>query len=193
MAKKKYEFRPDKQGSGFLSKLYLTRRQRLSLLRWTLYALTLLILSVVQDVVLCKVDILGATTELVPCAVLLICVYLGTESGSVFCLIAAAAYGFSGTAPGYYDIVLITALGVGAAMFRQSYLRKSASSDMLCAGVAFLLYKLSHYAIGLVFEMVPFGRIGVFLLGAVLSGLLIPALYPIITVIDRIGGETWKE
>ena len=146
-----------------------------------------------QDVILCKIDVFGATTEMIPCAILLICIYLGTESGSVFCLIAAAAYGFSGTAPGYYDIALITALGIGTAMFRQSYLRKSAGSDMVCAGIAFLLYKLIHFLIGFVFEMVPLGKIGVFLLGAALSGLLIPALYPIIAVIDRIGGETWKE
>lgn len=193
MAKKKYEFQPDKQSSGFFSKLYLTRKQRFSLLRWCLFALILLVLSVVQDVILCKLDVFGATTELIPCAILLICIYLGTESGSIFCLTAAAAYGFSGTAPGYYDIVLITALGVGTAMFRQSYLRKSAGSDMVCTGISFLLYKLLHFLIGLVFEMVPFDKIGVFLLGAALSGLLIPALYPIITVIDRIGGETWKE
>ncbi len=193
MAKKKYEFRPDKPNTGFFSKLYLTRRQRLSLLRWFLYALTLLVLSVAQDVVLCKLDIFGATTELIPCAVLLISVYLGAESGSVFCLIAAAAYGFSGTAPGYYDIVLLTALGVGAAMFRQSYLRKNAVADMVCAGAALLLYKLLHFGIGVVLEMIPASRVGVFLLGAVLSGLLIPVLYPLITVIDRIGGETWKE
>ena len=44
MARKKYEFQPDKQGAGFFSKLYLTRKQRLSLLRWCLYALVLLVL-----------------------------------------------------------------------------------------------------------------------------------------------------
>ena len=43
MARKKYEFQPDKQGAGFFSKLYLTRKQRLSLLRWCLYALVLLV------------------------------------------------------------------------------------------------------------------------------------------------------
>ena len=45
MAKKKYEFKPDKNAIGFFHKLYLTKKQRLSILKWSLYALVLLVLS----------------------------------------------------------------------------------------------------------------------------------------------------
>ena len=70
---KKYEFQPDKPRSTWLSKLYLTRLQRLALLKWVLYALMVLVLSVVQDVVLCRFRLFGATTELVPCGIFLLC------------------------------------------------------------------------------------------------------------------------
>lgn len=193
MAKRKYEFRPDKPHADLLSKLYLTKKQRMSLLKWLLYALVLLVLSVLQDVILSRMDIFGATTDLVPCAILLICVLQGTETGCVFGLVAAAMYQFSGMAPGYHVIVLLPALGILAAMLRQSYLRKGFSSDVLCAGVAVLLYELILFVICLVFSQTAAVRIGRFLLTGVLSLLLIPVLYPIATAIDKVGGETWKE
>ena len=49
MAKKKYEFKPDPAGSGTLSKLYLTRKQRQSVLKWALYGLLCLAALILQD------------------------------------------------------------------------------------------------------------------------------------------------
>lgn len=193
MAKRKYEFRPDKPHADLLGKLYLTKKQRLTLLKWLLYALVLLVLSVLQDVILSRVRIFGATTDLVPCAILLICVLQGSETGSVFGLVAAAMYRFSGTAPGYHVIVLLPALGIFATILRQSYLRKGVSSDVLCTGVAMILYELILFVVCLVLSQTSPARIGAFLLAGALSLLLIPILYPIATAIDKVGGETWKE
>ena len=69
---KRSEFKPDKPRVGFLSRLYLTKKQRRSVLKWVLYSLVLLFLSLVQDVLLCNMNILGATTELVPVGIFLI-------------------------------------------------------------------------------------------------------------------------
>lgn len=193
MARRKYEFRPDKPHSDLLSKLYLTQKQRMALLKWVLYALVLLVLSVLQDVILSRVKIFGTTTDLVPCAILLICVFQGTETGCVFSLVAAAFYQFSGTAPGYHVIVLLPLLGILAAMLRQSYLRKGFSSNVLCTGLAMLIYELSLYVICLMFSLTSPRRIGAFILTGILSLLLIPVLYPVAAAIDKVGGETWKE
>ena len=46
----KNEFRPDRTGTGFFSHLHLTAKQRRSLLKWTLYALIMLVLSLVLNV-----------------------------------------------------------------------------------------------------------------------------------------------
>ena len=117
---KKVDFKPDKPRSSLLSKLYLTQKQRQGLLKWVLYAAILLVLSVVQDVLMCKVRLFGATTDLVPCGIFLICLLEGTEAGCVFSLIASCLYLFSGSAAGNFVIVLITVIAFVTCMVRQS-------------------------------------------------------------------------
>lgn len=193
MAKRKYEFRPDKTGTSLLSKLYLTPKQRLSILRWVLYALLLVVLSVVQDVILSKAHLFGATTDLVPCAIILICVELGAEAGALFALISALLYQFSGTAPGYYVIALIPVLGIFAAVARQSFFRKSLSSTMLCACVAVILYEMGVFAFGLLFQNTSLFRVTRFLITSGLSLLSYPVLYPLTIAVEKIGEKTWKD
>ena len=190
---KKHEFKPDKPRSGLLSKLYLTQKQRRTALHWALYGLVLLVLSVLQDVILCHVRLFGASTELVPCAIFLICVLEGAEKGSVFALVASLAYLFSGSAPGAYAMVFITVLAIGMTIFRQSLLQKGFSAAMLCTGMAMVLYELAAFAIGLFLGLTHWGRWYGFLLSAGLSMLAAPILYPILLSIGTIGGEAWKE
>ena len=190
---KKYEFKPDKPQITLLNKLYITATQRKIILKWFLYAMVLLVLSVLQDVIFSRVRIFGATTDLVPCAILLICVLQGSETGGVFALVAAAMYRFSGTSPGDHVIVLLPALGIFAAILRQSYLRKGFSANALCVCVAMMLYELILFVICLLFSRTSAERIGAFLLAGAFSLVLIPVLYPIAMAIDKVGGETWKE
>lgn len=125
MAKRKYEFRPDNLRATLASKLYLTPKQRLTFLRWFLICALLMVVSVLQDVILCRFQLFGATTDLVPCVIILICVFLGTNSSSLFVLLGSLAYQFSGTSPGYYVIPLITVIAILLSIFRESFLRKS--------------------------------------------------------------------
>lgn len=192
MAKRKYEFRPDKTQAGLLNKLYMTPQQRLSALRWVLYAVFLLMISVIQDVILCKVSIFGATTDLVPCLIILICVELGAEKSAIFALIAALMYKFSGTAPGYYVIALIPILALLAAVARQSIFRKTLSSTLLCACIAVVLYEAGVFAFGLLFQNTSLFRGIRFAITAVISLLTYPILYPLTTAIEKIGEKTWK-
>ena len=189
---KNYEFRPDKPQVSWISKLHLTQLQRQALLKWTLYALLLLALSLLPDVVLSRFRLFGATTDLIPCAIILICVELGAERSCLFALIAAMLYKFSGTAPGYYVIGLIPVLGVMAAAVRQSVFRKTISSTMLCACIAVILYEMGIFAFGLVFQSTALFRVTRFLVTAGLSLLTFPILYPITIAIEKIGEKTWK-
>lgn len=190
---KRQEFKPDKPRSGLLDKLLLTRLQRRSVLRWGLYALLLVALSVLQDVILCRFRIFGATTELVPCGIFLICVTEGTEKGSIFSLIAAGLYLFSGTPAGNYVLFFIPALAIGVTLFRQSYLRKGMAATMLCTATAMLVYELAVFAIGLFFAQTLLRRIGSHLLTVGLTLIAAPVLYPVINAISTIGGDAWKE
>jgi hypothetical protein len=48
---RKRDFKPDRTHSGTLHKLYITKKQRLSLLKWFLFGLVLLVLSLVASVI----------------------------------------------------------------------------------------------------------------------------------------------
>ena len=190
---KKNEFKPDRQSTALIKRLYLTPSQRKTLLKWCLYSAVLLALSLLQDVILCRMDIFGATTDLVPCGIFLICLLEGAESGSVFALVASTLYLFSGTAPGAYCIIFITVLGALTTAFRQGYLQSGFSAAMLCSAVAVMAYEVLVFAVGAFLGLTGGSRFGVFALTGLLSVLVLPALYPVLLAIGRIGGQGWKE
>lgn len=191
--KKKNEFRQDKPYSGFFSKLYLTEKQRRGLLHWGLYAAVLVALSVLQDVLLSRLRVFGATTDLVPCAIFLISVLEGAEGGSVFSLVASMLYLFSGTAPGPYCMVFITALSAFATIFRQGFLQKGFLAALLCVGAALLVYELAVFGIGLFLGLTTAQRLWGFLITTGMTLATVPALYALMMAIGNVGGEAWKE
>lgn len=191
--RRRYEFKPDAKGSSLFKKLYLTRLQRLTLLKWGLYGLICLVCLVVQDVIMSKFSFFHATTDLVPAAVLLITVLVGSELGSVFVLTASTLYWFSGSAPGAYCIALMTFLGIAASLFRQSFWRRGFSSTVLCAGIALVLYEIGMFAVGIFLGLTLWSRVGVFVLTALMSWIVMAPLYPLAFKIGKIGGEPWKE
>lgn len=190
---KKYEFRPDTPRTDILGKILLTRKQRQTLLRWVLFSGVCLAGLLMQDVVMSRVRILGATTDLVPCLIFCICILQGADSGCVFALCASLIYYFSGSAPGVACIPLITALAVFAATFRQAYLRQGITALLLCLGVCLLVYELITFCIAVFLLQTQISHIGTALLTAGLSFLAAPIVYPILIPIGKIGGETWKE
>lgn len=189
---KKYEFRPDKPKFSLLTHLILSPNQQRKLLKWGLYAALLVFLSVLQDVVLSQVRIFGATTELIPCAIFLICIMEGTQQGSIFALVASLLYLFSGTAPGVYSMVAITFCAVGVCILRQAYLQERFSSAMICVTIAMVCYVLTNFIFGLFLGLTVWGRFHGFIITAILSLLAVPALYPLLKAIGKIGGQLWK-
>lgn len=190
---KKYEFQPDKPYATWLSKLQLTRQQQKQVLKWTLYALILLVLSLAQDVVLCRFRLYGGTTELVPCGIFIISIMEGTQKGSVFSLIAACFYLLSGSAPGPHVLVLITVMAVFTAALRQTYLHPRFPAVLMCTALAMIVYELGIFGLCLLLGQVTVDRYMTFLVPAVTSLAAVPFVYPLAKVIGRIGGETWKE
>jgi hypothetical protein len=190
---KNYEFRPDKPQVSWISKLHLTQLQRQALLKWTLYALLLLALSLLQDVVLSRFRLFGATTDLIPCAIILICIIEGSQKGSLFALISSCLYVFSGSAAGAYCLILITFLAIFVCIFRQGYLQKGFAAAMLCTIFAVAVYEAAVFIIGYLLGLTILERWIGFAVTGGLSILCAPILYPIILSIASIGGDTWKE
>ena len=190
---KKQEVRPDQPKSSILSHLSLTKKQQRTLLKWVFYTLLLILISVIQDVLLSQVRVLGATTELIPCAIFLICILEGAETGSIFSLVASLLYLFSGTAPGPYSMVAITFYGIGVCIFRQAYLQETFSSAFLCTTIAMLLYVATNFLFGLFLGYTPLSRFYGFFITAGLTLLSVPIFYPIMKAIGAFGGYQWKE
>ena len=190
---KKYEFQPDKPYSTWLSKLQLTKLQQKQLLKWCLYALVLIILSLIQDVVLCRFRFLGGTTALVPCGIFAVCMLEDTQKGSVFALVSACLFFLSGSAPGAHVIVLITILAVTLSALPQTYRPPGCPAVVCVCTVGMFLYELVIFAFCLLVGQVTFNQYMGFFIPAALSVVVVPIIYPFVKAISRIGGETWKE
>ena len=190
---RKHEFKPDKTHSGTLNKLYLTKKQRLAIGKWALVSLLLVAVSLVQDVILSRFFVAGATTDLLSCAILLACILYDPEIGSVFVLISSALYWFSGSAPGPYVIALLTIIGIIISIFRHSFLREGFGGVLLCTAVAVMVYELSLFGIGLFLNHTTLSRLPQFCITGAMSLVAVPILYPVFLSISKIGGTTWKE
>lgn len=190
---KKYEFQPDKPYSTWLNKLQLTGQQRRQLLKWCLHAAVLILLSVVQDVVLCRMRFFGGTTDLVPCGIFIISILEGSQKGSVFALAAAFLYLLSGSAPGPQVLVLITVLAVLASALRQTYLHQGFPATLLCTALAMAVYELGVFAFCLLLGYTTADRFVSFMVPALLSLAVVPVVYPLAKAIQAIGGNLWKE
>lgn len=190
---KDYDFRPDADNSVDLDKLLLTQRQRFSLLRWLLYSVLCLAGLLLQDTVLCRIDVAGGCMDLVPCLIFMIAALQGAEQGSIFALTAAILYECTGSAPGMYVIPLITVVAVLVAVLRQACLRRGFFSIALCAAIAMFVYELAVFGIVLFMGQTLPQRMSCMLMTAALTMIAVPVLYPVVWAIGKIGGEAWKE
>ncbi|MBE6979777.1 MAG: hypothetical protein E7431_05325 [Ruminococcaceae bacterium] len=195
MARKRkvYEFKPDRQGTSFFKRLYMTRLQRRQILKWFSLAALCVLLLTVQDVMMSQIRISGATTDLAVCAIFLIGLYEGTENGSLFALIASIVYLFSGSSPGAQCIALISCTTVGLNLLRQIYWRRSSGSILLCTCTAITIYEMLNFLFGIFVGSTIWDRFGVFVLVAVFTCITALPLYPLVKLISKIGGDTWKE
>ena len=191
--KKRNEFRPDPTTSTWLKTRRLTRLQKLRLLKWVLYALIVILCLVIQDVIMSQLRLFGATTDLAVGAILLITVIEGTDVGSLFVFIASILYWFSGSSPTPVSIILLTALGIGATMFRQMFWHRSRGTLTLCACLALTAYELGLFVTGLMQGLTYWGRLPSFLLTSVYTCLVMIPLYSLVYKTGLIGGNTWKE
>lgn len=191
--KRSIEFKPDPQTATWVKTFHLTVQQRLQLAKWALYILTIVLCLVVQDVIMSRIRLFGGTTDLAVCAILLITVIEGTDTGSLFVLIASTLYYFSGSAPGAYVIALMSFLGVAAVLLRQLYWHRSKGSIVLCTGIALMLYEIGLFVVGIAIGLTLPSRLIYFILTGVYSCLALIPLYSVIYKIGLIGGNTWKE
>lgn len=190
---KQSEFKPDPRQNSLSGLFHVTQLQKQRMLKWTLYALTGILLLTIQDVIMSRVSIFGATTDLPVVYILLITVIEGVDVGSLFVLFASTIYYFSGSAPGPYCIGLLCAVGIIATLLRQAYLRRTKASIVICAGIALTIYEMGLFVVGIGLGLTRWDRVFSFLITAGYSFGVMVLLYPLINRIGLIGGTTWKE
>ena len=188
-----YEFKPDPKGTNYLKRLYMTRLQRLTILKWATFAMTGVLLLVIQDVIMSQIRFSGATTDLPVAFILLVGIYEGLENGSVFTLAASLVYWFSGSAPTPICVALMCVLVILIGLFRQLYWHRSFGSVALCVSIAIMLYELLLFVTGLLSGLTILSRVSVFALTGGITRITMLPMYPLVRVISRIGGESWKE
>lgn len=188
-----YEFKPDPKGTNYLKRLYMTRLQRLTILKWGTYAMTGIFLLVVQDVIMSQIRFSGATTDLPVAFILLVGIYEGLENGSVFTLAASLFYWFSGSAPTSVCVAMLCALVIFVGLFRQMYWHRSFGSIGMCVSVAIMIYEMLLFVIGLFSGLTILPRVSVFALTGAITCITMLPMYPLVRVISKIGGESWKE
>ncbi len=187
------EFQPDRQESALVKSLHFTKQQRQNLLRWGLLILTCILCLVIQDCIMSRIHLFGATTDLGVAAVLLIALLEGTQTGSIFALLAGTVYFFSGSAPGAYCVALMTIPAMLCGLFRQKFWRRSTGSMILCSAIAMLIYEVGLYGVALFLGRTRFDRLPFFLLTALYSIAVMIPLYQLIYRIGSIGGHVWNE
>ena len=187
---KQSEFKPDPRQNSLSGLFHVTQLQKQRMLKWTLYVLTGILLLTIQDVIMSRVSIFGATTDLPVVYILLITVIEGVDVGSLF---ASTIYYFSGSAPGPYCIGLLCAVGIIATLLRQAYLRRTKASIVICAGIALTIYEMGLFVVGIGLGLTRWDRVFSFLITAGYSFGVMVLLYPLINKIGLIGGTTWKE
>ena len=190
---KQSEFKPDPRQNSLSGLFHVTQLQKQRMLKWALYVLTGILLLTIQDVIMSRVSIFGATTDLPVVYILLITVIEGVDVGSLFVLFTSTIYYFSGSAPGPYCIGLLCAVGIIATLLRQAYLRRTKASIVICAGIALTIYEMGLFVVGIGLGLTRWDRVFSFLITAGYSFGVMLLLYPLINKIGLIGGTTWKE
>lgn len=185
------DFKPDRFGKSLLSRLYIPKRRWLTMLRWTLYSLVLVALSLLQDVLMCRFSFWGATTDLVSAGIILLGLTLASEDCAVFTLISSTVFYLSGMAPGVYAIVLLTVISVLLNIFQVSFLRKNNATTLFLAAGGLMVYELLTFVIGLIFGLTTPARIIIFCICGGISLPVMPLLMPIFLAIGTIGGKSW--
>lgn len=189
----KADFKPDSRRFDLAQRLYLSPLQQKKYLKWILFSVLSLFLLVLQDVLFSRISIYGATVDMVPCVLLMICVLQGAAEGCVFLLAGSLVYYLSGSSPGVYVLLLIPLFGTLAAAFRQAYLRKGFRTTLMCTGIALVLYETLSFLIALLLGVTRLGRTYVTMLSTGMTLLTLPVVFLLVWGICKIGGDQWKE
>lgn len=110
---------------------FLTGRQWMSILKWTLYGILFLFSILLQSSVLPRMPIGGICLSCVPVCIACIALEEGAETGAVFALIAGCFFALSGVSVGPLYILTLTLSAVISGGMSDRYCTKNIVSALL--------------------------------------------------------------
>ena len=185
-----------------LRHFHLTKLQWQGILKWSLYALVLLALLLLQTVVLATRPVFGAKLCLVPIAVCCVCIREGPEKGGLFALLASLIWCLSGEDYGNLILAVLPIGSILAAVLCRAVLTDRFFPTALCCLVVSLLTASAVFAFKLILPPGASAANGwqaktvtvsldnywrVLLPGVLISMLSFPPLYGLVKLISRIG------
>lgn len=171
-----------------LDKLYITPRQWLRILRWSLYALLLLLALLVQTVVLGNRTVFGVHPVFVPLVITCVCLREGPERGGTFALLASLFWQLSGAELGSVSILTLTVLPLLGSLLCRSVLANRFLPCLFCSLLTLFVDQSAIFLIRFFLNGLPGTEFVTRLLPCVLLSLCVqPVVYLLVKWIARIG------
>lgn len=173
-----------------LDKLYITPKQWLRILRWTLYSLLLLLVILLQTVVFGNRTLFGTHPDFVPVVIACVCLREGAERGGTFALLGSLFWYLTGAEQGSVCIVTLTVLPVVGSLLCRTLLADRFLPCLLITLVTLFVEQTAMFLLKLFFD----GLSGMFfvrkLLPCVAVSLLAqPLVYWLVKRIAKIGAS----
>lgn len=171
-----------------LDKLYITPKQWMHVLRWTLYSLLLLLAILLQTVIFGNRTILGIHPDLVPVVIVCVCLREGPERGGLFALLASLFWCLSGADMGSVAIAVLTIVSVLGGLLCRTVLVDRFVPCLIITVIALLLEHGIVLLLGMFFNGMPGILFFTDLLPCVLiSSVSQPLVYWLVGKIEKVG------
>ena len=173
-----------------LDKLYITPKQWLHILRWTLYCLVFLLAILLQTVVFGNRTMFGTHPDLVPVVITCVCLREGAERGGLFALLASLFWHLSGAEQGSVCIVTLTVLPVAGSLLCRTMLAERFLPCLLITLVTLLTEQSAMFLLKFFFDGLAGSLFVRRLLPCVAVSLLAqPPVYWLVKRIAKIGAS----
>lgn len=134
-----------------LDKLYITPRQWLHILRWTLYSLLFLLAMMLQTVVLGNRPVFGTQPDLITVVIVCVCLREGAEHGGLFALLTSLLWCLSGAADGSISIAILTILPVLGSILCSSLLSNRFLPSLLVTALTLFVFHCVTFFLKVIF------------------------------------------
>lgn len=180
------------QRTTLVGKLFLTKAQRGTLLKWSVFTLTFLFLQILQDVIFSRMTILGGCADVVPALLLLVCLLQEPASGLLFVMICSLVRALCGVVMGPVSLAVLVFLGVVLCALRKNNLWGEFRSVVLCCWLGLACHSAILFFLGIFLTHTTWSRYLSTLGGLFGSMIAALVLFPLVRAIGKIGGSSWK-